>query len=194
MAKEYQPVTPHELLRGLEELEKEGVNLPKSKESLINEVILLTEKLYSSKGRDVQPFNVKLAKDKARKNLKKDSEILRKNMINAQRNMPPRTDAHHIVPAKENRPWARQYANEARSILRQWGICINHEANGVALPSSSKVPVESLPNAYAHKPVHTKIYYMNIADQLSEASSRKECLITLRNIGEELEDGTYLIG
>lgn len=119
--------------------------------------------------------------------------ILRENMIAAGRPLPANTDAHHITPENESRKWAVQYANEARAILKRWDIDINHEANGVALPTSSKHHIESIPNAYSHKIIHTKTYYMNTADELGNAISRESCLAILREIGTELSNGTYPI-
>ncbi len=119
--------------------------------------------------------------------------ILRENMIAAGRALPANTDAHHIAPENEGREWAVQYADEARAILERWNININHEANGVALPTSSEHYIESIPNAYSHKIIHTKVYYMNIADELGNAVSKESCIAILREIGAELSNGTYPI-
>lgn len=119
--------------------------------------------------------------------------ILRENMVAVGRQLPENTDAHHITPENEGRKWAIKYANEARAILKRWNININHEANGVALPTSSKHNIESIPNAYSHKIIHTKVYYMNIADELGNATSRESCIAILREIGAELSNGTYPI-
>ncbi|MGI9280944.1 MAG: AHH domain-containing protein [Endozoicomonas sp.] len=163
MSKDYESVSSHEFMRGLEELEQQGVKLPKNKNELLTEVVSNTHRQYHSKlqGIGEQPINVN---ELSRNIKKKNSQILRENMINAGRSLPKGTDAYHIVPASENRSWAKDYAQAARAILRRWGISINHEANGVALPSSSKRPVKSLPNAYPHKQVHTKVYYLNVVD------------------------------
>ena len=189
MPKELEPVTPQELLEGLRELKKEGVDLPESPESLLNKVIQNTTKNYLGKKYKIkiQPVNAKDAKTEA------CSKALRKNMEDVDRFGPAKTDAHHIVPGSDQRPWAKKYAEAARAILRRWGISINHEANGVYLPSKSTVPVKSLPNAYPHKKTHTKVYYINIAEQLAGATGRKQCLDMLREIGEDLEDGAYPI-
>ncbi|GAA5445403.1 hypothetical protein Misp06_03606 [Microbulbifer sp. NBRC 101763] len=193
MSKDYESITSHEFMLGLNELEAKGVKLPKEKDKLFTEVVLNTTRqcMNTLEGVETQPINPhELAREIKKKT---DSQILRENMVNAKRPLPDNTDAHHIVPAKENRAWAKDYAQAARAILRRWGIPINHEANGVALPTKSTVPVKSLPNAYPHKKVHTKVYYLNIVDQLSEAHDRETCIDTLREIGEDLEDGTYPI-
>ena len=188
MPKIDQPIEPQEFLDGLKQLEKDGYKLPSSAESILNQVIVNTSKQYAAKksNKSIQPLNAKEAKMQA-------SKILRANMEAAKRSAPDNTDAHHIVPAEENRLWAKEKAEAARRILKRWNIDINHEANGVYLPSKSSIPVEELPNAYAHKKVHTKVYYLNIASHLATASSRANCLEMLREIGEDLEDGTYPI-
>lgn len=182
-----QPITPQELLKGLKELENEGAHLPESPESLLNKVVVNTSKSYMGKKSRLktQPQNAKDAKTEA------NSKVLRKNMEDVKRFGPPDTDAHHIVPGADNRPWAKQYAEAARAILRRWGIPINHEANGVYLPSSSDASVESLPDAISHKKTHTKVYYINISEHLADAKGRQQCLDMLREIGEDLEDGVY---
>ena len=193
VSKKYTPISSHEFLYGLEQLEIQGIKLPKSKGELLTEIISNTQRKYQAKRQGIRsgPINANDAIRTANK--RKDSEILRDNMIKAGRDLPEDTDAHHIVPANEARLWAVDYAIAARGILRAWGISINDEANGVALPKSSKIPVETLPNAYPHKTVHTRIYYINIAEQLSEAESRPECIDILRDIGKDLENGTFPI-
>jgi hypothetical protein len=189
MSKSSQPVSPQELLQGIKELKANGVELKGSPESILNQVILNTSKNYLAKKYKInkQPSNIAEARSEA------CSKLLRKSMESAKRFGPEDTDAHHIVPGADNRCWARQYAEAARAILRRWGIAINDEANGVYLPSSSKVTVPTLPNAYPHKKTHTKVYYMNIAEHLAGATGKKDCLEILREIGEDLEDGIYPI-
>ncbi|MFL0802472.1 MAG: AHH domain-containing protein [Agarilytica sp.] len=195
MTKNYQEVTKYEFQKGLAELESAG-ELSAPKEQLFNEVILNTEKAYVSRGRTVQQPNAKLARQQAKNKQAKprsNSKILRENMIKAGRPLPAGTDAHHIVPSSEKRDWAKDNAAAARAILTRWGIDINHEANGVALPSRSDTPVKELPDAYPHKTVHTKVYYLNIAGQLGQSSSQSDCIDILREIGEDLEDGIFPI-
>jgi hypothetical protein len=196
MSKEYQPITQTEFLDGLSKLEKMG-ELTRSKESILNEIISNTSRSYLTHGKNTQPINAKEAKlallKERKKFAKADAEQLRNNMIKAGRALPKNTDAHHIVPSQENRPWAVDHAVAARAILTRWGISINNEANGVALPTTSKTKVKSIPNAYPHKKVHTLVYYLNIAAQLRGANNRTQCIETLREIGEDLEDGVYPI-
>ncbi len=189
MAKISQSITPQELLQGLQQLKKEGVELPSSPEALLNQIVNNTAKVYMAKVAKMktQPLNGREAK------LEADSTVLRKNMIAAKRYPPEDTDAHHIVPGRDNRIWAKEYAEAARAILRRWGIPINHEVNGVFLPRSSTVPVEVLPHAYPHKKVHTKFYYITIATHLGRARSCQQCIEILQEVGEDLEDGIYPI-
>jgi hypothetical protein len=60
-----------------------------------------------------------------------DSRELRKDMKRVNRDIPDDHAAHHIVPTKDAR---FPEAEEARQILKNWGINLNGEANGVALP------------------------------------------------------------
>ena len=88
----------------------------------------------------------------------------------------------------------------ARSRLRlaAFGIDIDHEANGVYLPRFQKhVPMDILPDAYPHSKIHTGKYYFNIEfllnETIAEGLGRQGIIETLKEIGEELADGTFPI-
>ncbi len=192
MPNDYEPISKYELLQGLGELEKAG-ELTKPKEEVLHEVIMNTQRAYSAHGKDVQPFNAKHAKQRAKHGSPEVacSKKLRQNMIAAGRPLPKNTAAHHIVPGKDGRAWVKDNTMAARAILNRWGISINHEANGVALPCNSKSKVCELPNALPHSKTHTKVYYLNLAGQLGASRSQADCLDILREIGEDLEDGKF---
>jgi hypothetical protein len=81
----------------------------------------------------------------------------------------------------------------ARALLDQVGIDIDDEVNGVFLPMYKRhTPHPDLPEAYAHLPVHTDIYYLNITDALmSEQNDREGTEDVLRDIARQLTDGTF---
>lgn len=117
---------------------------------------------------------------------------LRENMIAAGRKAPPNTSAHHIVA------WDDKRANEARAILKQVGIDINDEANGVFLPRWRKhTPHPSMPDAYAHLPVHTNVYFLNVTNMLREEfdaeGSKDDIKDVLRDIAKRLTNGAFPI-
>ncbi len=74
----------------------------------------------------------------------------------------------------------------------------HHEANGVNLPRFKKhVPHSSMPNAIAHSQVHTDIYHENVVTMLiiadATASSKDDIIEVLREIGNDLQAGTFLV-
>ncbi|WP_062569314.1 AHH domain-containing protein [Pseudoalteromonas arabiensis] len=88
----------------------------------------------------------------------------------------------------------------ARSRLRlaAFGIDIDHEANGVYLPRFQKhVLVDILSDAYSHSKIHIGKYYFNVEFLLNETIAddlgRQGLIEILREIGEELVDGTFPI-
>ncbi len=114
---------------------------------------------------------------------------LLKNMLAAGRVKPKNTSPHHIVA------WNEPRAMRARAILSQVGIDVDDEVNGVFLPMYRKhLPHSDLPNAYAHLPVHTDMYYINITDLLrSETGDKEGVKAVLKDIAEELSEGTFPI-
>ncbi len=125
----------------------------------------------------------------------KHSEVLAQNMVDAGRGpRPNNVEAHHIVPwnAYPNSGAAQR----SRLRLAAWGIDIDHEANGVWLPKSSKyVPHSALPEAGSHKKVHTTKYYLNVEflleETIAEGLGRQGIIDTLRSIGEDLENNEF---
>ncbi|MBQ1782598.1 MAG: AHH domain-containing protein [Gammaproteobacteria bacterium] len=115
---------------------------------------------------------------------------LRENMIAAGRKGPPNAAAHHVVA------WDDKRANEARAILKQVGIDIDDEANGVFLPRWRRhTPHPTMPNAYAHLPVHTNVYFLNVTTMLREEfnaeGSQEDLKDVLRDIAKRLTNGTF---
>lgn len=121
---------------------------------------------------------------------KNHSKRLAENMASAGRKRPTNAAAHHIVA------WNHPRAARARLRLAAFGIDIDHEANGVYLPRFKKhIPHKAMPNANAHSVVHTGQYYLNveflIQDTIAEGLGKQGIIDTLREIGEELESGTF---
>ena len=88
--------------------------------------------------------------------------------------------AHHIVAGNS------KYAVEARKILEKFKIGINHEANGVFLPTTKGVT-----NSTYHPSMHDTDYYRKVDSLLSKAMSRDDAIAILRGIAEELKNGTF---
>lgn len=122
---------------------------------------------------------------------KSHSQMLMKNMLAAKRGpQPNNTAAHHIVS------WDSMKAARARLRLAAFGIDIDHEANGVFLPRFIKhTPMVPMPGAKAHSKTHTNKYYLNVEhllnETIAEGLGRQGLIETLRDIGEELEDGNF---
>ena len=123
--------------------------------------------------------------------LKVHSKNLAKNMKNVGRGKRPKdTSAHHIVS------WNDMRAARSRMRLAAFGIDIDHEANGVYLPSYKKhAPMKSIPDAYPHSMIHTNKYYLNLEYLLSktvaEGLGREGIIETLEEVGESLESGDF---
>lgn len=110
------------------------------------------------------------------------SSKLANNMEKVGRNRPRdyKTAAHHIVAGNSKK------AQEAREILKEFGIGINHEANGVFLPAQKDV----IGSAY-HPSLHTDAYYEKVNDWLSAATSKEEVIEILREIAKQLTNGNF---
>jgi len=106
---------------------------------------------------------------------------------------PKHTAGHHIVALADRR------AEQALRILLKWGVDFNDEANAVYLPQFKKhVPHKSMPDAIAHSQTHTEVYHQNVVSLLVDIDKisgviRDDILKTLREIGEDLQDGTFPI-
>jgi len=125
----------------------------------------------------------------------KHSEKLASNMLKANRGpRPNHVEAHHIVPW--NAVSKSGAAQRSRLRLAAWGIDIDHEANGVWLPKSSRfIPHEKFPLAKSHKKIHTNIYYLNVEfmlnETIAEGLGRQGIIETLRDIGEDLQNNEF---
>ncbi len=86
---------------------------------------------------------------------------------------PDGCDAHHIVPQKEGRAWAKEYADTARNILKKCNIGINSAENGVYLPNGKTN--NSQCEGTSHKEVHTQDYYKFLAKSLEDAEREGGC-------------------
>lgn len=102
---------------------------------------------------------------------------------------PQGCEAHHIVPRRENRVWARQSANAAREAIEG---CIDIDAveNGVYLPAKDGAQCFGR----KHTGLHTRAYYSDIARRLVDARSSRGCVGVERKLLEikhELSSGMY---
>ena len=113
---------------------------------------------------------------------KASSKKLAANMEAVGRERPRdyKTAAHHIVAGYSKK------AEEARAILKKFGVSINDEANGVFLPTQ-----KGLSNSAYHPSLHTKKYYDKVNEILGYAQTRDEVIAFLREIAEELLDNSF---
>jgi|GEM_PF-5444294 len=106
---------------------------------------------------------------------------------------PANTAAHHIVS------WYDEAAGASRQILRRFGIDIDSSANGVYLPRFKRhLPHPDMPDAYSHSEIHTKDYYLNITQMLTDESSlpnttKEDIEEVLRDIANELQNGSFAL-
>ena len=70
--------------------------------------------------------------------------------------------------------------------MEKFKIGINHEANGVFLPTTKGVT-----NSTYHPSMHTDIYYGKVERMLNRATSREEAIAILKEIAKALTDGTF---
>jgi hypothetical protein len=76
----------------------------------------------------------------------------------------------------------------ARQRLADLGIDIDHEANGVWLPSH--LAEHGAEGAY-HNRLHNGLYFDAVGRALRAAQTRDEALALLRDIGDQLSAGSY---
>jgi len=125
-------------------------------------------------------------KPPGRTGLSNPSRKLGREMIKARRPRPSKFhDAHHIVPEKDSR-WPEP--QEARDILDKWGIDLYHPDNGAWLPRVPGISNSTHHNAALHNPEA----YREVVMRLRGATSQEAVLNTLREIGQELETGSFL--
>lgn len=112
---------------------------------------------------------------------KASSRVLRRNLV-AEGDKEPvyKHAAHHIVAGNSKK------AEDARAILKKYGIGINDAVNGVFLPTEKGVS-----NAAYHPSLHTNEYYDKVYDNLREARSREEVEFILKDIKQQLLEGTF---
>ncbi|CCU71759.1 MAG: AHH domain-containing protein [Thalassolituus sp.] len=96
-------------------------------------------------------------------------------------------EAHAIVSGGHARAIA------AREILAQYQLRIDDPTNGVWLPNFKK-NLSGYPDFnYAHRPLHRKIYYLNITSCLEQAMSSAHARVILRRIAQGIIVGTFPI-
>lgn len=104
---------------------------------------------------------------------------------------PDGCDAHHIVPEKEGRPWAKKFVEPSRKILVACNIDINSAENGVFLPRSESTKSEC--TGTFHRSMHDENYYTKVFTELDKAMNNgggcSEVKNTLRLIKEDLING-----
>ncbi len=86
---------------------------------------------------------------------------------------PDGCDAHHIVPQREGRIWAKDLADKSRDILKSCAIGLNSALNGVYLPNGKSLNTEC--EGQNHHKLHTQTYYETIYERLSEAKRNGGC-------------------
>lgn len=125
--------------------------------------------------------------------LKKDSQILGKNMEKAGIERPYRTAGHHIVPV------SMPEAEDARNKLWKYGdIGVNDAENGVFLPQkgADKNGVSSPAVGLIHSGVHPKVYAKMVSDAImsvpvdinNKEQSRANLINKLNEIKQKLID------
>ncbi|GIW27578.1 MAG: hypothetical protein KatS3mg070_0941 [Meiothermus sp.] len=116
---------------------------------------------------------------------------------------------HHIVPMNATKAFAAcddggfDNCSEARRILAKAGVSVNEASNGVLLPwkrGELRIFDTKYPNATEHSGMHTKVYFRNVYDRLSELDRRfgsnpdrlsREVRKELQKIADELLAGTF---
>lgn len=86
---------------------------------------------------------------------------------------PDGCDAHHIVPQREGRVWAKEYADTTREILKECNIGINSAENGIYLPNGKSN--NSQCEGTHHSDVHTKANYEKLSRLLKDAKNNNGC-------------------
>lgn len=86
---------------------------------------------------------------------------------------PDGCDAHHIVPQRDGRAWAKEFVDSAREILKECNIGINSAENGIYLPNGKKLNSEC--EGIHHPAVHTKHNYEKLSELLKDAKINNGC-------------------
>lgn len=98
-----------------------------------------------------------------------------------------KNSAHHIVMSNSTDP----RMNALRDKMTQLGIDKNASANGVYLPTSSKVKTAAGTSAHAHSKVHTDTYKQNVYDELKDINNKVDFENKLMDIADKLGNGTF---
>ncbi|MEM7758156.1 MAG: RHS repeat-associated core domain-containing protein [Cyanobacteria bacterium P01_A01_bin.40] len=112
------------------------------------------------------------------RNTGKNAAELRDNMIQDGITFNPGDQAHHIVPSTDKRT---QEAREVRQTLEDFNIDINDPDNGVPLTT----------NQHQKQGLHRKDAYREINRRLNEANNAQDARNILRDIGNEMKNGTF---
>ena len=117
-----------------------------------------------------------------------DAKKLRSNMI-ADGIVEPTyaNSAHHIVMSNST----DNLMTALRSQMAKLKIDINDAANGVFLPTSTAVKDAAKTVAQQHSRTHTNLYKENVSNMLKDISDPKVFKETLRDIGKQLQAGTF---
>ena len=118
---------------------------------------------------------------------KHNSKLLGKHLFATGSSKPAKEfEAHAIISG------GSEYARSARIILARYGIRIDDPVNGVWLPNFKKnVPHNKMPNAPAHRTIHTPQYYVNLLAVLVVAGSKEEVPKTLSKVRKRLTEWRF---
>jgi RHS repeat-associated protein len=108
----------------------------------------------------------------------KNARELRKNMERKGEIFDVGDNAHHIVPSTDSRT---KEAKELRATLEKYKIDVNDADNGVRLTKKEHNGV-----------LHRKATYEKINQELKLAADEKEARKILKEIGKEIQNGTFL--
>ena len=70
---------------------------------------------------------------------------------------------------------------------------INDAENGVYLPTSSRIKVDSGSTAIAHSTIHTNTYKQNVYNRLKDKETTEDFGRELRSIATEIKAGIFKI-
>lgn len=96
-------------------------------------------------------------------------------------------EAHALVSGGHRR------AEVAREIIAQFKIRIDEPTNGLWLPNYRRNLGQNPDYSNAHRPVHRKIYYLNITACLEQAMSPLHARAILRRVAQGLVTGDFPI-
>ncbi len=119
----------------------------------------------------------------------KDEQVLRENLEHDGIPVPAGHAAHHMVLKRGGGHWGEV----AREELERLGIGINDADNGVPLPGTNRPrgTVDEPTGGPYHGTIHTQAYYREIAERLGRAQTEEEGREALRQIRQDIIDGTF---